>query len=193
MQDTYHEDLTFDTIDFTQQAFAIGDYENCRFIQCNFSAIDVSDCKFADCEFIGCNLSMTKLNRTAFRDVVFKECKMLGLQFDRCSQFGLSFTVDQCNLNHCSFYETILKKSKWSNSQFHEADFTSCDLSGSVLDACDFLHAHFERTNLEKADLRSSFHYSIHPASNRIKKAKFSLSASAGLLEQYDIEIDRSL
>ena len=60
-------------------------------------------------------------------------------------------------------------------------------------DECDFLHAHFEKTILEKADLRTSLHYSIHPALNRIKKAKFSLSAISGLLDQYDIEIDRSL
>ena len=193
MQENYHEDHTFDTIDFTQEVLPTGDYENCRFIQCDFSSIDLSDRKFADCEFTACNLSLAKLNRTAFRDIIFKECKMLGLQFDRCSQFGLAFTLDHCNLNHSSFYQTVLKKSRWSNSQFHEADFTECDLSGGIFDECDFLHAHFEKTILEKADLRTSLHYSIHPALNRIKKAKFSLSAITGLLDQYDIEIDRSL
>jgi fluoroquinolone resistance protein len=48
----------------------------------------------------------------------------------------------------------------------------------------------FDRTNLEKADFRTSFNYSISPESNRIKKARFSLSGIAGLLDGYDIEIE---
>ncbi|MGG7552401.1 pentapeptide repeat-containing protein [Chryseobacterium arthrosphaerae] len=46
---------------------------------------------FSDCDFIGCNLSMAKLASTAFRNAFFKECKMLGLQFNDCNGFGLSF------------------------------------------------------------------------------------------------------
>jgi len=49
--------------------------------------------------------------------------------------------------------------------------------------------AMFESTNLEKADFRSSFHYSINPEINKIKKAKFSLPAVIGLLDKYQIEI----
>jgi hypothetical protein len=41
----------------------------------------------------------------------------------------------------------------------------------------------------EKADLYSSYHYSINPEKNRIRKARFSKAEIAGLLNQYDIEI----
>ena len=40
---------------------------------------------------------------------------------------------------------------------------------------CDFTRATFENTNIEKADFRTSFNYSMDPEINRIKKAKFSL------------------
>ena len=70
-------------------------------------------------------------------------------------------------------------------------DFTECDLTQSVFDKCDFTDAKFENSILEKADLRTSYHYSINPEVNRIKKARFSLSGIPGLLDKYDIEIDR--
>lgn len=71
-------------------------------------------------------------------------------------------------------------------------DFTECDLSNAVFGNCDLSGAVFDNTNLEKADLRTSVNYSIDPALNRLKKAKFSLSEVYGLLYKLDIEIDRS-
>ena len=67
-----------------------------------------------------------------------------------------------------------------------------CDLTGCVFNNCDLTKATFENTIIEKADFRTSFNYSINPEINRIKKAKFSLSGIAGLLDKYDIEIDRA-
>jgi uncharacterized protein YjbI with pentapeptide repeats len=63
-------------------------------------------------------------------------------------------------------------------------------LTSSVFDNCDLARATFDQTILEKADFRTSYNYSIHPETNRIKKAKFSLSGIGGLLDRYDIEID---
>jgi uncharacterized protein YjbI with pentapeptide repeats len=76
------------------------------------------------------------------------------------------------------------------NSNLHEVDFTECDLTGSVFDNCDFMRATFENSIIEKADFRTSFNYSIDPVKNLIKKARFSLTGIAGLLDKYDIEID---
>ena len=115
---------------------------------------------------------------------------MLGLYFENCNQFGLSFSFNNCNLTHSSFYQTKLKKTIFKNSQFHEVDFAECDLTSCVFDNCDLAKATFKNTILEKADFRTSFNYSINPEINRIKKAKFSLSGIVGLLDKYDIQID---
>src|SRR4051812_12226367 len=96
MQETYIADKTFDRIDFTNKSLSKGEYENCTFNNCNFSNHDLSEFKFIDCEFNGCNLSLVNLQKTLLRDIKFKECKMLGLMFDNCNPFGLSFTFDYC-------------------------------------------------------------------------------------------------
>ena len=114
---------------------------------------------------------------------------MLGLAFENCNPFGFSVYIDNCILNHSSFYQTKLKKTTFRNTAFHEVDFTDCDLSGSVFDNCYLAMAKFDNTILEKTDFRTSFNYSIDPDINRIKKARFSLPAVTGLLDKYDIEI----
>ncbi len=188
MKEIYITDKTFDRNDTLTK----GEYENCIFSSCNFADSDLSEFKFTDCTFNSCNLSLAKLNKTAFRDIKFKDCKMLGLRFDTCNEFGLSFSFDGCQLNHSTFYKTKIKKTIFKNSQLQETDFSEADLTSAMFDDCNFERATFDQTILEKADLRTSYNYSIDPEINRIKKAKFSILGVAGLLEKYDIEIEHS-
>ena len=84
-----------------------------------------------DRQFRGCNVTLVNVPKTVFRDTQFVNYKMLGLYFYNCSEFGLSFTLDNCNFGHPSFYKT--KKTGFKNSQLHEADFTDCDLRALLL------------------------------------------------------------
>jgi fluoroquinolone resistance protein len=192
MEQSYEVNKTFDKINFEEIPLQKGEYENCTFNNCNFSNSNLSEIKFVDCIFNDCNLSNSKLMNTLFRDVKFKGCKMLGLGFDKCSDFGLSFIFDNCTLDHSTFFKKKIKQTLFRNSQLAETDFTDCDLSGSLFDNCVLTNARFEKTILEKADFSTSHHYSIDPEINKIKKAKFSLSQLPGLLEKYDIVIDKS-
>ena len=115
---------------------------------------------------------------------------MLGLHFENCNQFALTFSFENFALDHSSFYKTKIKKTIFKNTQLKEADFTECDLTGSVFDNCNLQGATFEKTLLEKVDFRTSFNYSIDPEINRVKKARFSVTGIAGLLDKYDIEIE---
>src|SRR5581483_7583796 len=97
MEPVFIEDKIIDKKNFTQNFLPKGDYEYCKFSQCDFSNSDMAGIKFLACEFIECNLSLAKMQKTAFRDVKFKDCKMLGLLFEHCSEFALSFSFDNCN------------------------------------------------------------------------------------------------
>ncbi|HKG68622.1 MAG TPA: pentapeptide repeat-containing protein [Segetibacter sp.] len=114
------------------------------------------------------------------------------MHFYNCNKFGLSFSFENCSLNHSSFYRTKIKKTIFKNSQLQETDFTECDLTSSAFQNCDMTRAIFENTIIEKVDFRTSYNYSIDPEINRIKKAKFSLTEVGGLLDKYDIEIDKA-
>jgi fluoroquinolone resistance protein len=190
MDRAYIEDRSFERIDVSQIEFAQGDYDNCTFIHCNFSGTDLSGFNFSDCTFKGCNLSVAKLGKTAFRDTTFTDCKLTGLHFEDCSDFLFTPRFENCVLHLSSFYGLKLKKLIFRNCNLREVDFTEADLSGAHFDHCDLSGALFENTILEKADLRTSFNYSIDPKRNRIKKAKFSAAGIIGLLDKYDIEVE---
>jgi fluoroquinolone resistance protein len=187
MQENYFTDKTFDR----NSKLTKGEYENCIFNNCNFANSDLSEYTFIDCTFNGCNLSLAKINKTSFQVIQFKDCKMLGLRFDTCNEFGLSMSFDGCQLNHSSFYKLKIKNTIFKKSQLQENDFSEADLTSAVFDDCNLLQTIFDHTILEKADFRTSYNYSIDPEINRIKSAKFSIFGISGLLDKYDIEIEK--
>ena len=191
MLDLYVENNTFEKEDFSTNRLEKGEYDRCTFKSCNFSESLLNEIRFTDCTFENCNLSLAQLNMTSFQLTNFIGCKMLGLKFENCSQFGLSFSFEHCQMDHCSFFKTKARGTRFSNVQLREADFTECDLTESVFHNCDLLHAVFERTNLEKVDFRTANNYAINPNTNRIKKAKFSLAGLPGLLSMYNIIIEQ--
>jgi fluoroquinolone resistance protein len=186
-----HYEVTFEGIGHDLPPLEMGEYDTCLFRNCDFSNENLSECKFVDCQFVDCNLSMATVAKASFRDVVFKNCKMLGLKLDTCHAFGLAFSFEGCQLNHATFVGLRIIMTEFRNCQLVETDFTECDLSSAVFANCNLDGAIFDQTNVEKADFRSSFNYAIDPDLNRIKKAKFSLEGVSGLLSKYDIVIEK--
>ncbi|WP_020402017.1 pentapeptide repeat-containing protein [Gracilimonas tropica] len=132
---------------------------------------------------------MTKLYGTTIRDCRFKECKLIGLQFDSCNDFSFSADFESCNLNLSSLFGVKLNNRTFKNCSLQEVDLTQADLKGTVFDNCDLSKATFSATLLQKADLATSYNFSIDPELNQLEGAKFSLQGLPGLLEKYGIEI----
>jgi len=182
-------DQTFLKINFIDKIKPKEEYENCKFINCNFAEANLLDVVFMECTFEDCDLSLARLNETAFRDVKFIGCKMLGLKFDHCNAFGLSFQFEKCNLNHSSFYKIKAIKSIFIHCQLHEVDFTEANLTSSLFQSSDLFRAVFQHSILEKVDFTTAYNYLIDPEQNNIRKAKFSIDGIVGLLKKYDIQI----
>lgn len=185
----YFIDQNFTKAQLLESPLQQGEYENCSFNELDLSEVDFSQYKFIKCRFTDCNLSLTRLSKTAFQEVQFKNCKMLGWRMDQCHEFGLSVSFEQCVLQHASFYKKKLARTRFENCQLQEVDFSECDLSHAEFVNCDLNLAVFSNTNLEKADLRTASRYTIDPEQNRLKRAKFSWPAVAGLLHKYDVDL----
>ncbi len=190
MQIRYTEDQIFENVNYTKNKLIKGEYENCSFINCIFSNIDISEITFINCEFKNCDLCGVKIVNTAFREVNFYQCKMLGVNFDECNQLLLSISFTDCQLNLSSFYKLKLKNTNFKNCNLSEIDFTDTDLTNSVFDNCDLSDITFDHTVLEMADLTTSYNFNLDPENNRITRAKFSSTNVLGLLTKYNIEIE---
>jgi len=183
------ETTTFHKENYSQVTLAKGEYDNCRFVNCVFLNSDLSNVTFTECEFQDCDLSNANLKHTVLNDVVFSNSKLLGLQFNHCSDFLFSVIFNECNLSFASFYQVKAKSTKFTDCMLQQVDFTEADVSSSMFTNCDFKKAIFERTLLEKSDFRTSHSYVIDPEINKIKKAKFSMPEVLGLLSKYKIEV----
>lgn len=190
MSDVYTQQQTFDTINFAEQPLPSGEYDTCRFVRCQFTNADVSHRTFSECTFEHCNFSLTKLARTAFREVQFINCELLGIHFDTCNDFLFTVGFDSCVIRLSSFHKLKLKKTQFRQCEIHQTDFTRADLTGSLFDHCDLTNSTFDDTILEKADFRTASGYTLDPERNRLKKARFTMPAVVGLLAKYDIQIE---
>lgn len=183
------EDKVFEKVDFTTQDFLPGEYDNCQFINCNMAAVRLDSSVFTECTFTSCNLSGASLHNASFRQVNFERCKLLGLRFDSCDKFLIEFSFDTCVMNLCSFFQLKIKKTVFRNCSLQEVDFAEADLTAAVFDGSDLHLAVFDHSNLEGVDFRTAVNYALDPTTNKIKKARFSLTGLPGLLARFDIDI----
>ncbi|MDR3651452.1 MAG: pentapeptide repeat-containing protein [Paludibacter sp.] len=184
------ENKLFERIDFTLIHLPKDEYENCKFVNCNFYSADLLNVTFRECIFDCCDFSLASLKNTALNDIYFIGCKLVGVQFEECNPFLFSVNFENCVLKLAVFFKMKLKKTCFVNCNLQETDFSESDMTSAVFDNCDLQRAIFYKTILEKADLRTSYHYSIDPEVNRIKKARFSRTGISGLLDKYNIEIE---
>jgi uncharacterized protein YjbI with pentapeptide repeats len=190
MIDNYFDSETYSKIDYRTVSIKKGEYDNCTFENCNFENVHASNIQFVECEFINCNFSNTVVKATAFKDVVFDNCKMIGVKFNECDSFLLQLKFKACQLDFSSFYQLKIPNTNFTDCSLEEVDFTETQMQQAVFESCNLKNAIFDETNLEKADFRTAINFSMNPENNKLKQAKFSKDNIVGLLQKYQIVIE---
>lgn len=185
-----HKNKTFSGIDYSEKKLRAREFIECEFVSCDFNKSDLKGNSFEECTFKQCNFSMADVNGTGFRNAVFIGCKMLGVDFTRCSTFAFSFSFTECHLDFSNFYGRKLRKTTFKKCTLKEVEFTDADLSASEFLECDLSSTVFANTILEKVDFRTAVNFAIEPDINKMKKAKFSTKNLEGLLYKYDLAIE---
>ncbi len=188
MTNTYYFDLEFHQKDLPKKLTGI-EFDQCRFVHCDFSERDLSESTFIECEFHSCNLSLCRTIKTSFQQVIFRSCKMVGLHFEHCNRLGLDFGAESCVLDQSIFYQSVIKHMKFIHCSLKEVDFTETQAQHVAFLTCDLLGATFDKTQLEQADFRTAKNYRLQPSQNNIKGAQFSVPEVLGLLSHLDIQI----
>lgn len=166
------------------------EFYDCRFDKCDFSNSIVSSCKFNECTFVDCNLSMMNPSLSVMNNVVFGNCKILGVKFNHCHDFIFEVSFKNCILDYSSFENRKMSKTCFDKCSLKSADFGGADLRQTKFIETDLSEAIFQFTNLQEADFTSAVNYTIDPDENNIKKARFSRDGIQGLLYKYNIIIE---
>ena len=185
-----HEDKKFDTVDYSEQNLSEYEFTDCEFEGCNFSKTNLTSATFMNCKFKNCNLALANLKDLGLKDAQFTDCKLMGLDFSVCNNFLFAVGFEKCQLDYATFYGKSMRRTKFIGCSMKDVDFTEVQLSESIFTSSDLNGATFARSVLEKADFRLAKNYIIDPEQNKIKKAKFSTEGIAGLLANYNLEID---
>lgn len=185
--EVYQQHFTYTSSANTQPAK--GEYEQCTFTGAGWAKANLAGYVFRECVFVDCDLSMANVKGTSFAEVTFKQCKLLGMRFETCHSFLLSFTFEQCVLDFASFYRLKLKGQHFTACQLRDVEFTEADLSKASFTDCDLSRALFDGTNLTGADFTTAAHFSINPELNTLTDARFSTHNVGSLLHKYRIHI----
>jgi uncharacterized protein YjbI with pentapeptide repeats len=177
----------FKGIVYSENEISYKEYENCSFIDCNFTSCIFLAASFIDCKFVNCNFNGAKINHTSFRTVYFNKCKISDVNFAMIDKFIFEIHFKDCILDFSKFYALKLKGTSFTNTSLVAVDFMAADLSEVVFENCDLYRSEFDKANATKTNFKTSFNYTINPESTKIKKAIFSLEGVKGLLYKYDI------
>ena len=189
MEELIHIQKTFEKIIYSSKKVSNREFEDCTFKNCDFSNSDFSYNTFIDCQFIDCNLSMTQLSGSSLKSVVFKNCKLLGIQFHTCDDFLFNVRFQECILNYSSFANKKMPKTNFISCSMKEVAFVGTNLSNAIFNNCNLEGAVFNDSQLKEANFATAYNYKIDPERNPMKKAKFSTQGLIGLLDKYDIKI----
>ncbi len=184
-----YDGKSFEKVDYKEKAASGREFQDCIFTQCNFSGSNFSGSKFIDCTFAGCNLSLLKLDQSTLSNVIFKDCKILGVNFHECSAFLFSVSFDGCVLDFASFAGRKMPKTNFIKCSLKETSFMQTILTGSKFDQCDLAGTIFNRTDLSNCNLVTAYNYQIDPEINKLNKASFAEHGLAGLLFKYGIKV----
>jgi uncharacterized protein YjbI with pentapeptide repeats len=184
---------TFKELHAENQKFQAKEFDGCTFIDCHFSDAEFIKCKFTDCLFKNCNLSLVKVSQSAFFDVVFEACKVIGINWTMASwptiKLSSPLKFYQSILNDCTFLGLSLREIVISECKAHDVDFREADCSEADFSFTELTHSLFNKTNLSYANFSDAQNYAINVFLNEIKGAKFTLPEAVNLLRCLEIEI----
>jgi len=189
----FSESDTFERTTF-DQVVCDDDLEDISFYRCvfrnaSFQSRRLIDCVFDDCEFIQCNLSLVEIMASVFTGVKFVDCKLLGVNWSGTGGF-LSASYNGCIMEHNVFADMNLSRDKFTSCVLANATFSHTKLRYSVFDDCDLSQCQFHQTDLSYANFTTSRNYYMNAETNNLKKTVFSLPEAVSLLANLDIVLD---
>ncbi len=191
---TVYEEQLFEELELRQASIKSSFFELCKFVDCDFSESEFVGCKFTDCEFKSSNLKLAKFSGSRLRDVLFKHCVIVGVNWTSLQWPSVALSAplvfESCDVSYSVFNSLQLPEMVMRSCKAHDVDFSECDLTGADFFETDLLDSRFNQSRLNECDFRGALNYSINPLENSIKGASFSMPDVLSLLSPFNIKVD---
>lgn len=186
---------TFKRVSLQRETLVHTEFEECRFVGCDFSEAVFQRCRFIDCSFVECTMRLVELRESVIAGATFTQCNLMGINWALANWKDFAallarFSFTNCDLSYCSFFKLNLKKMKMVGCKAEEVNFVEADLQQAIFDGTDLTGALFLNSDLRDADFTGASHYHIKVTENRLDRAKFSLPEAINLLYAMNIKLD---
>lgn len=184
---------TFEGLTMEGGEVAGSEFRECSFVRCALREVAFRACAFDDCSFVECDLSLVKLPHSTFAACRLDDCKIIGVNWTEArwpkARLWEPVRFHRCVLDHSTFMGLGMKGIRMTRCTAKDVDFRETDLSGADFSGTELSGSLFASTDLTEADLSGASGYSIDPAVNKLKGAKFSLPEALALLSGLGIEL----
>ena len=184
-----HANETFKAFDLPPEALQGSTFSDCTFIQCHFHAFNLSGVDFTDCIFDHTEISLPKMTNCGLHGVSFKDSKLVGVDFSRCSSHFFTISFRNCLIETCNFSSLKLNRTPFTDSTIRECRFTGSNLSEADFEGSDLERTLFHDCDLQNARFHAAKRYAIDPTANKVKGATFSLPEAVSLLTGLGIHL----
>ena len=159
------------------------EFENCTFVSCDLAEARLSRCRFLGCELRSSELSLLKPAGSAFRDVRFVDCRLLGVDWTEVdAALGLRLAFERCVLDSSSFMALHLEELRMVDCTARELGFEGAVLTGATFSSTNLEGSRFHGTDLRGADLSDATGVAFDPSANRLGRTRLSLEGGLAVL-----------
>jgi uncharacterized protein YjbI with pentapeptide repeats len=169
------------------------DLGNREFYRCTFRNSKLQETRWArsrleECVFEACDLTRADPTMLSLRDVAFRSCKLMGIDFSNIGQHP-HVSFEDCNLRYVSVVSVGLRKTSFKRCAINEANFFESDLADAEFDDCHFAETRFDACDLRRARFRSARDLFIDPARNRVKGTQIPLETAILLATSFGMRV----
>lgn len=126
---------------------------------------------------------------STLRDVIFKDSKVVGVNFSSCNRLS-QLAFSDCLLDLSVFQGLEIPNFKAQNSSLKEVDLSEGKFPGASFCGSNLKNALFNASDLSGSDFRNAINYFLDPRFTRIKKSKFSMPEAMSLLNALEIIVE---
>ncbi|MEA9393113.1 Qnr family pentapeptide repeat protein [Acerihabitans sp. TG2] len=203
---------------FSSDKFTESVVDNCKFIRCDFSNVDLTDTRFINCQFydqenqIGCDFNRAKLKDASFKNCdlsmsSFRSANALGLEINECRAQGIDFRgasfmnmittrswfcsayITKSNLSYANFSKVILEKCELWENRWDGANVLGANFSGSDLSSGEFNSFDWHSANFTHCNLTNSSLGDLDIRNVDLDGVKLDSSQASILLERLGINV----
>jgi len=182
------EDETFEGLNLEGADLSGREFYRCVFRNSKLGQSSWLRSRLEDCTFEGCDLVRIVPKMLALRDVAFKSCRLMGVDFAEIAQYPI-VSFEDCNLKYVSFVSVPLRKVSFKGCSLTEASFFEVDLTDATFEGCQLAGARFEACDLGRARFHGAQDLFLDPAKNRVKGAEIPLETAILLATSFGMRV----